>query len=94
MKAGRARPKSQIFSLQSELARMFLGLRSRWNTCEWSAVQVGQQQAEAGQQAEARQRPLEGGVGSCGGLARERGAWEVAAEEELHPGEGRLLPAG
>jgi hypothetical protein len=33
LKAGRASPKSQILSLQSELARMFLGLRSRWNTC-------------------------------------------------------------
>ena len=29
---GRASPKSQILSLQSELARMFLGFRSRWKT--------------------------------------------------------------
>lgn len=29
---GRAKPKSQILSLQSELARIFLGFRSRWNT--------------------------------------------------------------
>lgn len=29
---GLARPKSQTLSLQSEFARMFLGLRSRWNT--------------------------------------------------------------
>jgi hypothetical protein len=28
----RARPKSQIFSLQSAFARIFLGLRSRWKT--------------------------------------------------------------
>ncbi|BAS73385.1 Os01g0643825 [Oryza sativa Japonica Group] len=28
----RARPKSQILTLQSALARMFLGLRSRWKT--------------------------------------------------------------
>lgn len=32
LKDGRARPKSHTFNLQSELARMFLGLRSRWNT--------------------------------------------------------------
>ena len=32
LKAGRASPKSQILSLQSELARMFLGFKSRWNT--------------------------------------------------------------
>jgi hypothetical protein len=27
-----ARPKSHIFSLQSALARMFFGFKSRWNT--------------------------------------------------------------
>ena len=32
VKLGRASPKSQIFSLQSELARMFFGFRSRWKT--------------------------------------------------------------
>ena len=29
---GLASPKSQIFSLQSEFARMFLGFKSLWNT--------------------------------------------------------------
>ena len=28
----RANPKSHTFSLQSELARMFFGFKSRWNT--------------------------------------------------------------
>lgn len=28
----RARPKSQIFSLQSALARIFFGFKSRWKT--------------------------------------------------------------
>lgn len=29
----RASPKSQIFTLQSELARIFFGFKSRWKTC-------------------------------------------------------------
>ena len=41
LNAGRASPKSQILSLQSELARMFLGFRSRWNTCGRHRQQAG-----------------------------------------------------
>lgn len=32
LKDARASPKSQIFNLQSALASMFLGFKSRWNT--------------------------------------------------------------
>lgn len=32
LNCGLASPKSQIFNLQSEFARMFFGFRSRWNT--------------------------------------------------------------
>lgn len=32
LKEARASPKSQIFSLQSALASIFFGFRSRWNT--------------------------------------------------------------
>jgi hypothetical protein len=32
LKATLARPKSHILSLQSAFARIFFGLRSRWNT--------------------------------------------------------------
>lgn len=68
LKAGRARPKSQILSLQSLLARMFLGLRSRWKTraaADWRGVGRGQGQRlwrHASVHAEVLGGSMEGGM--------------------------------